>query len=160
MQRGEAAIIQARVHLEDDDIEGRIWQWIDTLGGFGTCDHRAPYWTANAPRWWPTDLADRWAMVVFVVVVSYARARSEQVYRAAITKAAQGSPGSPPDWKAAQFMLTHSFGWRSAERIELTGANGGPIDMQAGQESVLAALEALAAKRRTIQVEEDRHAEG
>lgn len=160
MTRGEAAIIEARAELDDPDIEGRLWEWIESLGGFGSCDARAPYWTTPPPRWWPRSLHDQWLMTVFVVVVSYARARSEQVYRATITRAAQGGAGQPPDWKAAQFMLTHSFGWRSAERLEVTGADGGPIDMQAGEAQVLAALAALAEKRRTITVQEDRDAEG
>lgn len=154
IQRGEQAIVQARVILDDDDIEGRMWNWIEEGGGFGTCDPRSWYWTAPKPRWWPTALADRWTVVVFVVVIAYARARAEQVYRATVTRAAAGSNGMPPDWKAAQFMLTHSFGWRDASRIEVTGADGGPIQMQAGEESVIAALEALATKRRTLQIEE------
>lgn len=153
-QRGEAAIVQARTEMDEDDVEGRIWAWIEEGGGFGTCDHRQWYWTAPAPRWWPTPLKDRWLNALIVMVVAYARARSEQVYRAAVTKAAQGGQGVAPDWKAAQFMLTHSFGWRDSSRIELTGADGGAIEMQASQEQVLNALAALAAKRRTLQVAE------
>lgn len=153
-RRGEAAIVQARTELDDEDIEGRIWAWVEDGGGFGTCDPRQWYWTAKPPRWWPKTLTDRWLHALLVMVVAYARARAEQVYRAAITRAAQGSGGQPPDWKAAQFMLTHSFGWQSADRLELTGANGGAIEMQAGEDQVLAALAALAAKRRTLQIEE------
>lgn len=152
-QRGEATIIQARTLLEDDDIEGRIWGWIEQGGGFSTCDHRAWYWTAKPPRWWPKELTERWPISLLVMVVSYARARSEQVYRASITRAAQGVAGQPPDWKAAQFMLTHSFGWRDASRIEVTGADGGAIEMTSSQDQVLSALAALAAKRRTLQIE-------
>lgn len=155
-QRGEAAIVEARVLLDDDDVEGRLWAWIEEGGGFGTCDSRQWYWTATAPRWWPRALIERWMHVVFVVVVAYARARAEQVYRAVVTRAAQGGGGQPADWKAAQFMLTHSFGWRDASRIEVTGADGGPIEMQAGEERILAALASLAAKRQVLRVEESR----
>uniref|UniRef100_A0AAU7J7F1 Terminase small subunit n=2 Tax=unclassified bacterial viruses TaxID=12333 RepID=A0AAU7J7F1_9VIRU len=155
-QRGEAAIVQARTDMGEDDVEGRIWTWLETGGGFGTCDHRQWYWTAPTPRWWPTTLTDRWTHVVFVMVIAYARARAEQVYRASVTRAAQGDParGLAPDWKAAQFMLTHSFGWRDSSRIEVTGADGGPVEMQASQEQVLGALAALAQKQRTLRIEE------
>jgi hypothetical protein len=90
------------------------------------------------------------------MVIAYARARSEQVYRASVTKAAQGDPrnGVAPDWKAAQFMLTHSFGWRDSSRLELTGADGGAIELSASQDQVLTALAALAQKRRTLQLDE------
>ncbi|QZD98936.1 terminase small subunit [Microbacterium phage Honeyfin] len=153
-QRGEAAIIQARTEMDEDDVEGRVWAWIEDGGGFGMCDPRAWYWEAPTPRWWPRTLTDRWTHVVFVMVIAYARARAEQVYRATVTRAAQGTGGQPADWKAAQFMLTHSFGWRDASRVEVTGADGGPIEMQANQEQVLAALAALAQKRRTLQIAE------
>jgi hypothetical protein len=156
VQRGEAAIVQARTLLDTDDVEGRVWTWVEDGGGFGTCDARAWYWTAPTPRWWPRDLKERWAHVVFVMVIAYARARSEQVYRASVTKAAQGDPrnGVAPDWKAAQFMLTHSFGWRDSSRLELTGADGGAIELSASQDQVLTALAALAQKRRTLQLDE------
>jgi len=86
------------------------------------------------------------------MVVYYARARSEQVYRASVTRAAQGDPrnGIQPDWQAAKFMLTHSFGWVDASRIELTGANGGPIETQVSEEAVLATLAALAQRQRAL----------
>lgn len=155
-QRGEAAIVQARAEMNEDDVEGRIWAWIEQGGGFGVCDAKQWYWEAPAPSWWPKSLAERWTHVVFVMVIAYARARAEQVYRAAVTRAAQGSGGQPPDWKAAQFMLTHSFGWRDASRVEVTGADGGPIEVQAGEDQVIAALAALARKERTLQIEEDR----
>ncbi|QGJ95221.1 terminase small subunit [Microbacterium phage Jayden] len=154
MQRGEAAIIQARTELDEPDIEGRMWAWIEEGGGFGVCDARQWYWTSKPPTWWPKTLTDRWTHVVFVVVIAYARARAEQVYRATVTRAAQGSAGQPADWQAAKFMLTHSFGWRDASRVEVTGADGGPLEVQANQEQVLAALAALAQKRRTLQIAE------
>lgn len=156
MQRGEAAIVQARAEMDEDDVEGRLWAWIEEGGGFGTCDRTQWYWTASTPRWWPKSLAERWMCVLLVIVVSYARARAEQVYRSSVTRAAQGDPrnGIAPDWKAAQFMLTHSFGWRDASRIEVTGADGGPIEMQASQEQVLGALAALAQKQRTLRLAE------
>lgn len=153
MQRGEAAIVQARVDLEEDDVEGMIWTWVEDLGGFKTCDPSQPYWSAKPPTWWPRPLHDRWANVVFVIVIAYARARAEQVYRQVVTKAAAGSAGQPPDWKAAQFMLTHSFGWRDATRVELTGADGGAIQVIDGETEALAALRALAERRKIIDAE-------
>lgn len=152
-QVGERAVNEARGLLGEEDIEGAIWEWLEEGGGLGTAGPDSWYWKADAPDWWPEPLLANWLHAVFVIVVIWARGRSEQIYRATITKAAQGDPrmGIAPDWKAAQFMLTHSFGWRSSERIEVTGADGGPIDMQASEDQVLAALAALARKQREIE---------
>jgi hypothetical protein len=152
-QDGEGAINAARSLMDEEDVEGRIWEWVLEGGGFGTCDEKQWYWTAKAPRWWPRDLTGQWTKVVLVVVVYYARARAEQVYRASVTRAAQGDPrnGIAPDWKAAQFMLTHSFGWQDASRLELTGAGGAPLELQSNAETVLATLAALAQRQRAIE---------
>jgi len=142
----------ARQVMDEDDVEGRVWSWIEEGGGFGTCDAKQWYWSATPPRWWPSALRAQWTATVFAMVVYYARARSEQVYRASVTRAAQGDPrnGIQPDWQAAKFMLTHSFGWVDASRIELTGANGGPIETQVSEEAVLATLAALAQRQRAL----------
>lgn len=150
---GEKAINDARNILEEQDIEGLIWEWIHDGGGFGTASPTEWYWTAEMPSWWPSTLDNRWSNALFVMVIYWARGKAEQIYRSSITKAAQGNPaqGIDPDWKAAQFMLTHSFHWRSAERLEITGANGGAIETKANEEQVLNMLAMLAERRKTIE---------
>lgn len=157
VRRGEEAINEARTLLEDEDVEGEIWGWLEDGGGPKTCDPKQWYWSADPPEWWPEPLSERWLNAVFVIVSFYARGRAEQIYRTSITRAAQGDParGIQADWRAAQFMLTHSFGWRNTERIELTGENGGPVEMETDREAVLASLAALAAKRKELGVDSD-----
>lgn len=152
IRRGQEALERARIELDTEDIEGVLADWINQQGGFGSADRTQRYWKSNPPEWWPADLEDRWLHCIFVIVVTWARGRAEQIYRTSITKAAQGdaNAGIPADWRAAQFMLTHSFGWQSAERLEVTGADGGAIEVQASEDQVLAALAALAHKRKAI----------
>ena len=154
-QRGEAALNEARESFGIEDAEGEIWEWVVEGGGFGTADRTQWYWTAPHPDWWPESSAHTWMYALFAVVILWARGRAEQFYRMSITRAAQGDPsrGVVADWRAAQFMLTHSFGWRSAERLEVTGRDGGPIEMQVGEEQVLTALERLARRHEAMTVE-------
>lgn len=152
MQRGELTLNEAREALDDDDIEGQIWEWVNAGGGFGTADRTQWYWTSDPPEWWPDILESRWTYALFAVVALWARGKAEQIYRTSITRAAQGDParGIVADWRAAQFMLTHSFGWRSADRIEVTGKDGGPIETVASEDQVLSALEKLAQRRQAM----------
>lgn len=144
IKQGHLAIETARAELEVVDLEGLIAEWLDDGGGLGLGEPHQWYWTADPPEWWPESLVDKWTHVVFAVVVSWARGRAEQVYRASITKAAQGTGGTPGDWRAAQFMLTHSFGWQNSERLELTGANGGPVQISESKDQALGVLTELA----------------
>lgn len=147
MQRGQLALENARAELETDDIEGLFFEWIEEQGGFGTCDSKQRYWTADPAEWWPESMANRWLHCVFVVVVTWARGRAEQMYRNSITRAANGTGNVPPDWRAAQFMLTHSFGWQSADKIEVSGQ----VEMKVSEDQVLGALAALAQKRKALE---------
>lgn len=147
MQRGQLALDNARSELETDDIEGLFFDWIEEHGGFGTGDAKQWYWTSDPADWWPESLANRWLHCVFVIVVTWARGRAEQMYRTSITKAANGTNGQPADWRAAQFMLTHSFGWQSADKIEVSGQ----VDVNVSQDQVLTALAVLAEKRKVIE---------
>lgn len=147
VQRGQLALENARTELETDDIEGMFFEWIEEQGGFGTGDAKQGYWTADPADWWPESMANRWIHCVFVVVVTWARGRAEQMYRTSITKAANGSGGQPADWRAAQFMLTHSFGWQSADKIEVSGQ----VEVKVSEDQVLSALAVLAQKRKVIE---------
>jgi len=145
LQLGNAAINEARTLTGEDDIEGAIWYVIDELGGPDNGKADAPYWTEPPPPWWPKSLELRWLNCVLVMIVYWARSRSEQMYRQTVTRAAtQG------DWKAAEFMLTHSFGWSKTERVEVTGADGGPVQVQGDEDATLAALALLAERRKAI----------
>lgn len=147
MQRGAAAINQARALTEEDDMEGAIWQHLLDNGGHQNGSPTATYWTADPPEWWPKDLTTRWLHVILVVLVYWARGQAERVYRQVVTSAATGG-----DWKAAEFMLTHSFGWSKMERLEVTGADGGAIQVQGDEEATLAALVLLADRRKAIEL--------
>lgn len=147
MQQGTAALENARSELETDDIEGMFAEWIEEQGGFGTADKTQKYWTAPQAEWWPEELSKQWLHAVFAVVVTWARGRAEQMYRTSITRAANGSGGVQPDWRAAQFMLTHSFGWQSADKIEVSGS----LDVNVTDDQVLTALAVLAKKRKSIE---------
>lgn len=146
MQQGAAAINQARALTSEDDMEGAVWQVILDHGGHQNGAPQATYWAAAPPKWWPKPLHDRWIHVMLVVLVYWARGQAERVYRQAITTAATGG-----DWKAAEFMLTHSFGWSKTEHLEVTGAGGGPVLVQGDEESTLAALALLADRRKAIE---------
>lgn len=153
-QRGEAALNLAR-EAGTDDIENVIWDWIHEGGGFGNADGSQWYWHAEEPEWWPLDDDRMWPYVLFTIVTTWARGKAEQIYRTSITRAANGDPsrGIPADWRAAQFMLTHSFGWRNSERLEVTGKDGGPIETTGGEDRVLELLDKLANKAKVIDVE-------
>jgi len=113
--QGATAINQARAFTGEDDMEGALWQVIEDRGGHQSGSATAAYWIAPPPTWWLKALADRWLSVILLILVYCARGKSERVYRQVVTKAATGG-----DWKAAEFMLTHSpptggrrwTGWR------------------------------------------------
>lgn len=144
-QQGAAAINQARALTGEDDIEGALWQHIADNGGHMQGSPTAKYWTAGPPSWWPKELADRWLHSILVILVYWARGQAERIYRQAVTTAATGG-----DWRAAEFMLTHSFGWSKTEHLEVTGAGGGPVQVQGDEEATLAALALLAERRKAI----------
>lgn len=144
--QGATAINQARALTGEDDMEGAVWMWIEENGGHANGSPNAAYWTAGPPKWWPKTLADRWMHVILVMLVYWARGQSERVYRQVITTAATGG-----DWKAAEFMLTHSYGWGKTDRLEVTGADGGPVQVQGDEEATLGALALLADRRKAIE---------
>lgn len=145
-QLGSAAINQARALTGEDDMEGAVWQFILDHGGHQNGSPKATYWTENPPTWWPKELANRWLHVMLVVLVYWARGQSERVYRQVVTTAAAGG-----DWKAAEFMLTHSYGWSRTDKVEVTGADGGPLQVQGDENAALAALALLAQRRKAIE---------
>lgn len=147
---GERAINDARIDLGEDDIEGAIWAWLEDQGGHQNGSPKADYWTADPPEWWPSHLHKRWCNALFVILVYWARGQSERVYRQVVTTAAKDG-----DWKAAEFMLTHSFGWQRADRIELTGAEGGPVQVDVTEDRALMALAALAQRRKDVEGTDD-----
>jgi hypothetical protein len=144
-QQGAAAINQARTLTGEDDMEGAIWQVLEDHGVDPQRIPSATYWSAPPPDWWPKALADRWLHSILVILVYWARGQSEQVYRQVITRAATGG-----DWKAAEFMLTHSFGWSKTDVLELTGVGGEPL-VAGNEDTALAALALLADRRKAIE---------
>ena len=144
--QGATAINQARALTGEDDMEGALWQFILDNGGHQNAVPSAKYWTADPPKWWPKSLADKWLSVILVILVYWARGQSERVYRQVVTSAATGG-----DWKAAEFMLTHSYGWSKMERLEVTGADGGPVQVQGDEEATLGVLALLAERRKAIE---------
>lgn len=147
LQQGMAAMSSAQTELEIEDLEGHVWEWLENdHGGPGSASPNSSYWSADPPEWWPQTLVSRWTHVVFLVVVYWARGQAERVYRQVITTAARQG-----DWKAAEFMLTHSFGWAKQNHLEVTGADGGPLEVQHSDEAALAALAALADRRKAIE---------
>lgn len=146
-QLGERALNEARHFTGEDDMEGAVWAWLEDLGGPQNGSPSANYWTEEAPDWWPSDLHKRWTNAVFVILIYWARGQSERVYRQTITQAAKEG-----DWKAAEFMLTHSFGWQRADRLELSGPNGAPIEVQGDEDRALSALAMLAERQKEIDI--------
>ena len=144
--QGATAINQARALTGEDDMEGALWQVIEDHGGHQSGSPTAPYWTAPPPKWWPKSLADRWLHAVLVILVYWARGQSERVYRQLVTQAATGG-----DWKAAEFMLTHSYGWSRMDRLEVTGDGGGPVMVQGDEDATLGVLALLAERRKAIE---------
>lgn len=149
-QVGEKAINDTRYLVGEDDIEGAIWAWLEDNGGHQNGSPKAAYWTSDPPEWWPSDLHKRWKNALFVILVYWARGQSERVYRQVVTTAAKEG-----DWKAAEFMLTHSFGWRKDDRIELTGEGGGPLQVDVTEDRALMALAALADRRRQVEGDDE-----
>jgi len=145
--QGAKALNEARALTGEEDMEGAVWAVIEDHGGHANGAMTAPYWTAPPPDWWPKSLADRWLHVILVMLVYWARAQAERVYRQVVTTAAT----SRGDWKAAEFMLTHSFGWGKTEHVEVTGAGGGPVQVEGNEDATLAALALLAARRKAIE---------
>ena len=144
--QGATAINQARALTGEDDMEGALWQFIIDNGGHQNAVSTAKYWTADPPNWWPKSLVDKWLCVILVILVYWARGQSERVYRQVVTSAATGG-----DWKAAEFMLTHSYGWSKMERLEVIGADGGPVQVQGDEEATLGVLALLAERRKAIE---------
>ena len=149
MKRGAEALNEARTLTGEDDMEGAVWYWIEEQGGPQNGSPKSQIWTAEHPEWWPVTLVSRWTEVVFAVMVYWARGQAERIYRQSVTNAATSG-----DWKAAEFMLTHSFGWSKQDRLELTGEQGGPVQVQGNETQALAALAALADRRREIEAED------
>lgn len=146
MQRGNAAINEARSLTGEDDMEGALWAWIEENGGPQNGSPKAPIWTAEHPEWWPQTQVRVWRHAVYVVMVYWARGQAERIYRQTVTNAATSG-----DWKAAEFMLTHSFGWSKQDKLEVTGDNGGPVQVEGSEDRALAALAALVERKDAIE---------